>query len=197
MNLLIEKFKQNPWLAFGLAFTLLCGGFTWIRANHLNQLTAKESELINQLETIRGNAKHSKNIEQDIQNLETHVASIDERLFSREERAINVDFFYKFEEKFNILISEVEQVDEENRRFAKDGFDELKLYSVIMYNITLDGTFQEMLKFLYEIYQLKAIMRITDFQINITDNYDDESRNVAANLTASLRVAVLAENITD
>lgn len=193
MNLSIEKFKQNPLLAAGLAVILFCVGFIWLRANQMNRLTVREDELINQLETIRENIKHSKNIEQDIQDLEAQVAAIKERLFVKEERAINVNFFYKFEEKLNILISEVEQLDEENLRFVKNGPDELKLYSAIPYSITLDGTFQEILKFLYEIYQLEAIMRVTDFQVDAISKGDGLSRN----LVATLRVAVLAENKTD
>ena len=189
MNLIIEKLKQNPWLSVGIVVILFCGGVTWLRADQLNRLADRENELVNQLETFRENIKHSNNIEQDIEDLQACVASIEERLFVEEERAINIDFFYSFEERFNILISEVKQLDEINPRFAKDGLDELKLYSVVMYSIALNGSFQEVTQFLYEIYQHESIMRITDFQIDLMDGNDRESEK----LTAKLRIAVLAK----
>lgn len=190
MNLIIEKLKQNPRLLIGLLIALFCVGLTWLRANQLNQLTARENELISELEIIRNNVKYSKNIEQDIQDLDAHVASIKERLFVEEERAININFFYKFEEKLDILISEVNQLDEKNRRFAVEGPDGLKRYSVIMYSMILKGTFEETMKFLYEIYQLETIMRVTGFQIDAASNDDGKNRK----LIAKLRIAVLAEN---
>ena len=191
MSLLIEKLKQNPWLIAGLIVILFCGGFTWLRSAQLSQLTAREESLVHQLETIRENVKRSKNIEQDIQNLEARLASIKEQLFNREERATNINFFYTFEEKLDVLISEVEQLDEKSLRFSQNGPDELKLYSVINYNVTLSGTFREILKFLYEIHQAEPIMRVTDFQINTTNDTD----NQPGKLTAEVRVAVLAKKI--
>lgn len=162
-----------------------------LRANQLSRFAAKEAELINQMDTINENQKKSQNIEQDIQELDAWVASINERLFVEEERAINIDFFYSFEERLDVLISEVKQLEEKNSRYAKNGLDELKLYSVVTYSITVNGSFREVLRFLYEIQQVESIMRVTDFQIDSTGKNDSGS----GKLIAKLRVAVLAKNI--
>lgn len=191
MVLIIEKLKQNVWLSVGILVILICGVVNLLRANQLSRFAAKEAELINQMDTINENQKKSQNIEQDIQELDAWVASINERLFVEEERAINIDFFYSFEERLDVLISEVKQLEEKNSRYAKNGLDELKLYSVVTYSITVNGSFREVLRFLYEIQQVESIMRVTDFQIDSTGKNDSGS----GKLIAKLRVAVLAKNI--
>lgn len=193
MALIIEKLKQNLWLSIGISVILICGVVNLLRANQLSRFAAREAELINQMDTINENKKKSQNIEQDIQELNASVASINERLFAEEERAINIDFFYSFEERLNVLISEVKQLEEKNPRYTKNGLDELKLYSVVTYSITVNGSFQEILRFLYEIQQVESIMRVTDFQIDGTGKNDSES----GKLIAKLRVAVLAKNTQD
>jgi hypothetical protein len=116
------------------------------------------------------------------------VGTIDERLFIAEERATNIDFFYSFEDKLDIVISEVDQLEGSALRFSGNGPDALKLYSVVNYEITVGGSFHEILRFLYEIYQIDPIMRVSDFQIDATAG----SGSAPDKLSASVRIAVLA-----
>lgn len=187
MNQMINNFKKSPSILIGAVVLLICVGFVFFRANQLTKLSAREADLIMKLDTISRNVKNSQNIELNIQELEDLVDTINERLFIAEERSTNIDLFYSFEERLDIKISEVKQQDNLNSRFTEKGPDELKLYSVIDYSITVSGTFKEIVRFLYEIYQIEAIARVTEFQVEAGDMED------SGNLSAKINVAVLAQ----
>ena len=189
MNQLVEHLKKNPSLLAGILALILVGGFGLLRASQLTKLSQSEADLKIELDKMNSNVKHSKNIESDTQVLKTLVDSMENRLFVGEEQATNINFFYSLEDDLDIVISEVKQLEQTNPRFSEDGPDELKLHSVISYSITLNGAFQEILRFFYEIYQIDFIMRITDFEINA--GYEDDNR--ADQLEAKVRIAVLAK----
>ena len=188
MSQFVGNLKENPSFLVGFAILLACLIFGIIRSNQLTRLSVAEAELNTKLDKISFNIKNSEGIDQDIEALEELVGNIDERLFVSEERSTNIDYFYSFEKSLNIVISEVEQSEESSTRFSKDGPDELKLYSVVDYNITVNGSFHEILRFMYEIYQNDSIMRVSDFQMNATTDKNSES----SELLAKVRVAVLA-----
>lgn len=188
MTPFVENLKKDPLLLVGIAALIFCLGFVLLSADQPTKLSAIESELNLQLDKINLNTKHSANIEAEIQQLETLVETINERLFIDAERSTNIDFFYSFEERMNIVISEVQQLDRSNPRFSKGGPDMLQLHSVVDYAITVRGTFHEIMQFLHEIYQMDTIARITEFQINSSDVRDYPGR-----LSAKIRVAVLAK----
>ena len=167
---------------------VVCGAIGLLRANQLTELSDLETELNTKLDKISLNAKYSENIEQDTEKLKELVEMINKRLFIVDERSTNIDFFYSFEDKLDVVISEVEQLEKGSVRFLKDGPDELKNYSVINYDITVSGSFHEIVRLLYEIYQIDSIMRVSDFQIDATTDKDSTS----SRLSAEIRVAVLA-----
>jgi hypothetical protein len=188
MSQLADNLKKNPSIPLGVVVLVVCGVIGFFRANHLTELSDLETELNAKLDKINSNVKQSENIEQDTQKLEEFVEIIDERLFVADERSMNIDFFYSFEDKLDIVISEVDQLEEKNARFSEDGPSKLKNYSVINYNVTVSGSFREIVRLLYEIQQVDHIMRVSDFQINTTNDRDDNTDR----LSAEIKVAVLA-----
>lgn len=161
-----------------------------MRGDVVDELSTQETELVARLRTINENVKNSKNLEQDVEALEGYVASIDERLFNRRARAINTAFFYSFEDKAGILISNVNQLSTEDPSLIKGGPHELTLYSGLSYEISASGTFQEILGFIYEIYKANALMRVADLQLDASQGRSTAPRR----LFARLRVIVLADN---
>ena len=83
---------------------------------------------------------------------------------------------------------EVDQLKKSNVRFSEDGPDNLKHYSVVNYDITVSGSFHEIVRLLYEIYQIDSIMRVSDFQIDAATDSGSNSDK----LSAEIRIAVLA-----
>ena len=189
MNQIVDQLKRYPIAVVAAVILILCLGVGFLRGDVVDELSTQETELVTRLGTINENVKNSNNLEQDAATLEGYVASIDERLFNRRARSINTAFFYSFEDKTKILISDVNQLSSEDPALVKGGPHELKLYSGISYEISASGTFQEILGFIYEIYKANALMRVADLQLDTA-----ERSATPGVLSARLRVIVLADN---
>jgi len=189
MSLIVDKLKQYPVAVIGAVVLILCMGVAFLRGGVVAELSAQETELIARIRTINDNVKNSKNLEQDVESLEGYVVSIDERLFDRNERSINTNFFYSLEDQLDIIISDVNQLTVEDPALIKGGPHELTLYSGIVYEITVSGTFQEILGLMYEIQKVDSLMRIANFQVDVANG----KGATLGTLFAKLRVVVLAE----
>jgi len=189
MNLIIDKLRDYPIAVIGALVFVGCVAVVFVRGDVVADLSVQETELIARIQTINKNVIASKNLEQDVESLLGYVATIDARLFNRNERSINTAFFYSFENKLDIIISNVSQLTDEDPALIKGGPNELSLHSGIVYEIRVDGTFQEILGFMYEIQKADALMRITNFEV-----YVSTAQGAApGTLSAKLRIVVLAE----
>ena len=99
---------------------------------------------------------------------------------------MNVDFFYSFEDRLDVHVSDVNQLKISGSGLGKDGPNELKIYSAINYDINVTADFQDIVEFLYEIHAADALMRVAGFQI-------DQAKHSVEKLSANIRVVVLAE----
>ena len=189
MNLIIDKLRDYPIAVIGALVFVGCVAVVFVRGDVVADLSAQETELIARIETINKNVIASNNLEQDVESLLGYVATIDERLFNRNERSINTAFFYSFENKLDIIISNVSQLTDEDPALIKGGPNELSLHSGIVYEIRVDGTFQRILEFMYEIQKAEALMRIANFEVYVSTAQGAAS----GTLSAKLHVVVLAE----
>tara|TARA_B110000037_G_scaffold216236_1_gene274895 strand:+ start:54 stop:629 length:576 start_codon:yes stop_codon:yes gene_type:complete len=189
MNLIIDKLKEYPVAVISALVFIGCAVVVFMRGDLVAELSLRETELIAQIRTVNDNVIDSRNLEQDVESLQGYVAAIDERLFNRNERSININFFYSFEDKLDIIIADVSQLTIEEPALIKGGPNELSLYSGIVYEIRVGGTFQEILGFMYEIQQVDALMRIANFEVQAAT----AQRAAPEALLAKLHVVVLAE----
>ena len=189
MNLIIDKLKEYPVAVISALVFIGCAVVVFMRGDLVAELSLRETELIAQIRTVNDNVIDSRNLEQDVESLQGYVAAIDERLFNRNERSININFFYSFEDKLDIIIANVSQLTIEEPALIKGGPNELSLYSGIVYEIRVGGTFQEILGFMYEIQQVDALMRIANFEVQAAT----AQRAAPEALLAKLHVVVLAE----
>ena len=188
MKLTLNKLKQYPFAVVCCVLLLICMSVLLLRGGFLSELTEREAELSARMRTVDGNAKNSKDLEQQVEVLEAHVEAIDARLFDSRERAINTNFFYSFEDRVNVLITSVTQLSGQDPALSKGGPNALKLHSSILYDIILKGSFKEILGFIYEMYRVDPLIRVSDFQVHQADGTDA----AVAGLVAKLRVVVLA-----
>jgi hypothetical protein len=189
MNLIIDKLKEYPVAVISALVFIGCAVVVFMRGDLVAELSLRETELIAQIRTVNDNVIDSRNLEQDVESLQGYVVAIDERLFNRNERSINTNFFYSFEDKLDIIIADVSQLTIEEPALIKGGPNELSLYSGIVYEIRVGGTFQEILSFMYEIQQVDALMRIANFEVQAAT----AQRAAPEALLAKLHVVVLAE----
>ena len=190
MNLIIDKFKEYPAAVISALVFIGCVAVVFMRGDLVPELSVQETELIARIQTIKDNVIDSRNLEQDVESLHGYVAVIDERLFDRNERSINTNFFYSFENKIDIIIADVSQLTVEDPALIKDGPNELSLYSGIVYEIRARGTFQEILGFMDKIQKMDSLMRIANFELYAATTTQEAAPDT---LMAKLQVVVLAE----
>ena len=189
MNLIIDKLRDYPLAVVGALVFIGCVAVVFVRGDVVDDLLVQEAELIARIRTINDNVIDSNNLEQDVESLLGYVATIDARLFNRNERSINTAFFYSYEDKLDIIISNVSQLTDEDPALIEGGPNELSLHSGIVYEIRADGTFQQILEFMNEILKADALMRIANFEV-----YASTAQGAApGTLSAKLRIVVLAE----
>ncbi len=129
-------------------------------------LSAQEQEKDARIRVIEGNESEAKGLESDVEKLESLVQRVDGRLFQPEARSENKDSFYSFEDEFNVVIFDVRQLSDEPAALKKGGVNELKLHSVIVYELVVSGGYGNILRFIDGLYRAKPIMRVSDFKIS-------------------------------
>ncbi|HKK17453.1 MAG TPA: hypothetical protein VJ952_02130 [Opitutales bacterium] len=187
-SILTDKIKQYPLAVICAVLLMVCAVIIFLRGGVASELAVKEADLTSRIRTIDQNIKNSKDLEQDTEDLKAIVERMDALLFDRYERAINISFFYEFEDKAGVVISNISQLPQPDPVYADGGPRKLDLHSTLVYNITLSGSFSEVLKFLYEVNRAAPIIRVADFQVSRSSGQAG-----GESVDARLRVLVMAD----
>lgn len=188
-NKIIRTLKDYPIAVLCVVVIIVCSVAIFLRGGSALELSAKEADLNSRIRTIDQNVKNAKDIGQDVEEAELLVEQIEARLFNRDQRAVNINFFYGLENRLNVRIANISQMPTGDALYAKGGVKELKLHSTIGYNLSLSGTFQDILAFIYELYRVDPMIRVADFQIAKGGARGGDGET----LDARLRLIVLAE----
>lgn len=188
-NKIIRILKDYPIAVLSAVVIIVCGAAIVLRGGTALELTAKEADLNSRIRTIDQNVKNAKDIRKDVEEVELLVEQIEARLFNRDQRAVNINFFYAMENRMQVRIANISQMPTEDALYAKGGAKELKLHSTISYNLSVNGTFQEILAFFYELHRVDPMIRVADFQIAKGGSRGSDDNT----LDARLRLLVLAE----
>lgn len=185
---IIEKIKQYPVaLACGVILALFVL-ISFTRSSVVSELTVQEAELNSRLRTIEENIKNSKNLKEDKETIDAMVDQVNSLLFNPYERAININFFYGLEDRSGVVISNIAQLPDPDAIYAEKGARKLNLYSTLVYNINVNGSFSNILRFLYELDRVDPIIRVADFYVA-----REQEELGGASVDARLRVLVLAK----
>lgn len=187
-SVIIEKIKLYP-VAVGCgAVLILFIAVLFTRSSVISELTVQEADLNSRLRTIEENIKNSKNLKEDKETIDAMVNQIGALLFNRYERAININFFYGLENEAGVVISNIAQLPDPDSIYADKGSRKLELYSTLVYNINVSGSFSGILRFLYELDRVDPIIRVADFYVS-----REKEELGGARVDARLRVLVLAK----
>jgi len=185
---IINKLKQYPLAVICLSLLLVFIVIIFLRGGVLDELSIVEADLNSRIRTIKENTKNAVDLEKDVEDLNLIVEQINARLFVRDERALNTDFFYALEKRVNVSDFNATQLAMADEAHDKGGPRELKLHSTIVFNIAFAGSFEETLRFFYELHRVDPLIRIADFQLS-----GGARGNRLGNLDARLRVIVMAQ----
>lgn len=186
---MIRTLKAYPLAVLSVLVFLICSAAILLRAGAVADLSVHEADLNLRIRTIDQNVRNANNLDKDFEEIKRLVDQIEARLFKRDQRAVNINFFYALENRLNVRILNISQMPNEDSLYAKGGARELKLHSTITYNISLNGNFENILLFLYELQRVDPLIRVVDFQI-AKDNAQEADEEY---LDARLRLIVLAK----
>lgn len=190
MGGLVEILKRYP-IAIGCALLALVGvGLIVMRGDVLGEVQREEEQLQSRIKIIDTNSKQSKGIEEDVAKLEEYIELLDGRIFDREKRAINTNFFYAFGEDMDVSITNVSQRREEPKLFAKSGPNALSLHSTIGYDISVVGKYGELIKFMHKFFVVDSVARVTSFSLSPSNT---GAGGADPSLKLSMEVVVLSK----
>jgi hypothetical protein len=187
-NKIIRTLKEYPLAMFCVIVAFICGVLIFLRGGAAVELTAQEADLNSRILKIDQNAKNAKGLTPEVVEIQQLVQQIESKLFDRQERAVNINFFYSLEDRLEVRISNIDQEPSGGVIYEKGGVRELKLHSTIGYSISVNGQFDEILTFLYELSRVDPLIRIANCRITKSNDQGDSK----GGLGARLRVAVLA-----
>jgi hypothetical protein len=184
-----DKLRQYPLVVFCAVVIIISGAVIFLRGGLASELALKEADLTSRIRTIDQNVENSENLERDTEELAAVVEQMNSLLFNRYERAVNVSFFYEFEDKADVVISDMSQLPQPDPIYSEEGPRELELHSTLVFDIALGGSFSDVLTFLYEIDRAEPIIRVADFDVSRSE------RELAGdNTIGRMRLIVMAES---
>jgi hypothetical protein len=155
------------------------------------ELSAKKADFSSRIRTIDQNVENTKGIGEEVDEVKLLVEQFQTRLFNREERAININFFYGLEDRLDVQITNISQMPSEDPVYSEGGPRAFNLHSTIGYNMSLRGQFDEILVFLYELYRVDPLIRVAD--LRMTEGNSRGAGSESRSLEARLKVFVVAE----
>lgn len=179
--------KRYPTAIISVVLAVACLIFSFVRGDLSTDLELKETELLAVIKKRDANAKNSTNLKADVEKIESIVERIQTKLFNQEQRAVNTNFFYSFEDLVPIRINSVGQAGVDPPNITAGGAKPLSLYSYMGYDLVVEGTYSDIMRLLNEITHLDAFIRVLGLQIAVTPQVGN------VNDAARIRLVVLAQ----
>lgn len=189
IQVILQQLKKYPIAVIASTALLVLCVLLFLRSGIVPELQQMESELTSKVRLIEKNALYAQGLEADLKVLNERVGEIPGFLFVPSERALNKNYFYSLENKVEALIADVDLVSESDPVLSKKGPHELKLYSVLVYELNFSLKFYNFLKLLHAIHTTDRLMKVTAFQLTkskAAGGADDT-------LAARVRIVVLAQ----
>jgi len=173
-QVIIAKIKQYPIAVGGVVFILVIGAAFFLRKSKTPELEGQREKLENQWNAMQINTGQSSEIAQDMEKVSEYSTEVNSRLMVRDAKALNQQYFYELEEQTGLTLSLLSQSDTPPPLRPKPGKPNITLYSPIEFSVNVEGTFSEVLDFLYRLEHGKYFTRIEGFATSSTGVSDDD-----------------------
>ncbi len=187
ISTVLEKLKGRIPAVVCAILAVVAFVYTYARGAMEATLVESETALTSEINQIDANTRAAAELANQLETLNQSVESIEARLFQASARAINTNFFYQMEELADIRVAQVRQ----GSVIAPEGNRE---YAAIEYTLVAEGTFTDLVQFLYNLRTVNAFIEIRTFDIRGASG--GGATRDAANLTLSCTIRVLAQKET-
>lgn len=148
---ILSYLRKNYVIAICSAVVVVCLGVYFVRNDQITRLAADADDLSVRHSRILKNLKFASDIEADLEEIKRMDAEVNARLFAPEDLATNQRYFYQVESATGVEMSNIQQVikplpdakkDKKARKKA-----EMSPYQEILYDMSVTGTYLEVLSF--------------------------------------------------
>lgn len=180
--------KKYPLAIICFVIFVTGGVLTSMRGGQLTELENEEQELNARDRVIKRNVRNAIGIKEELERVQTVVEAMQSKLFRREERAVNANFFYDMETPFDVRITQISQQGGDHRFYTQGGIHELKLHSTTVFSIGLVGQIENILSFVHQLKEVDPFVRVTNISLAMGNQNQG-----AGFLQCSLSLVVLSE----
>ncbi len=184
---ILEYLKKNYVIAICGTVVVVCLGVYFVRNDQITRLAADYDDLSVRHSRILKNLKFASEIEVDLEEMKSMKVESESRLFSPEDLATNQRYFYQIESATGIEMTSIQQVikplptGKQNKKARKKA--EQSPYQEIIYDMSVQGTYIEILAFLREIEGGSAFTVLDSFAVR-------DARNTVGDPKVALRLSV-------
>lgn len=158
---------------------LVCAGAYFLRSEQIQRLELDYDDLNVRMGRILANMRNSDGIDKDVTEAKRLLTDGTARLFTPSELAANQRYFYQLESSTGVQLTNLQQSlrtaeaaggpRRPQRRQAASKYQELA------YEVSLTGTYENVLKFLRELEDGRAFYRLDSFSALQSKTIDDVS----------------------
>lgn len=181
-DVFIALIKKYPLAIICLFVSIGSIATIFVRGDLSSELENEEVSLNSQLKILNTNTKNSVGLAEQVRTLEAIVDSFKSRLIDPEQRAVNTNFFYSLEQLAPIRVASINIRNGNDPNFSKDGPNTLSENRHINCDLSIKGTFQEIVLFLNKIRNVDPFLRVTRVDLRVASSannaYDADLRLV-------------------
>lgn len=165
-DLILAKLREYP-IALGAALVaLVCAATLYLRLGAVEQARQEVDELNQQWDLVLRNDAQSVGLAEQVERLKAVTDEITRRLINPGEKAFNYQAFYRLETLTGSRITSLVQQDA-----VRPGFDsraKLTLYRPVMFQLAVQGTFEQTLALLRELQHGNQFVRVERFDVAVS-----------------------------
>lgn len=170
---LIAKLKKQPiGVACGLV-CLVCIGWLYYRSGELEALQLQYEAKASERAMINSNVTNSKNLPEQVAELQGLTKELDGRLVKAGQLAVNLQYFYKLEAENEVKLLDVRQNPVPRGAKAPVG---------VPYTVNVQGSYKQVMLFLQRLESGRHFCRITSATFVKNVGMADPSVTLALNL---------------
>jgi len=179
---IITQLKQYPVATLSGIVLLVLLGILGLRTSFAPDYQTQLEEAEERLQTIEANEDAARGLDQDIAEMREKIAFVEERLIDPQQPTPNKQYLLSMAQDYNVAMPDP-------RRGADPPRGKRDQYSILVYNVSLSGDFNQLLTFIKAASEGYHICNITEMSLSPAAGEGIDFAN------ANLRLEFLAQPI--
>jgi len=187
VDAILTKIKRYPVAVTCIVLAVVLIGVLYMRRSHIPALEEEMNQMEGKWKAIGENKLHAVDLSTHLEKLNVISDNIEGRLMSADSKAINYQYFFKLEKSSGVRIEDLNQRNIDNQS-ARSGAPKFELFQPIVFTVTAEGTFKQILTFLYEMQHGIYFTIIKDFSCSSIEAEEGKAVQDLLSLSVTLQV---------